>query len=241
MEEFLYLKPYFLWVKKMRIVNENGVNLERIKGNEEPKSKYYIIPEGENTEIQYFCGIRDNAIDLNIKPLIEIVPIENDEGEKGQSHPKRKLNNFNKDLEDGKFNYDKDLDKVVFVIDRDPQNFSEEQLDEFINNCTEKGYCVCLSNPTFEVFLLMHDDAIFKLDPQKMLENKKSRKSKHSKRYLELQLSQIFGCSKTKLDFKKFENNIKKAIKNEKNFCEDLEQLKIELGSNVGKLLDTIM
>ena len=153
----------------------------------------------------------------------------------------RKLNNFNKDLEDGKFNYDKDLDKVVFVIDRDPQNFSEEQLDEFINNCTEKGYCVCLSNPTFEVFLLMHDDAIFKLDPQKMLENKKSRKSKHSKRYLELQLSQIFGCSKTKLDFKKFENNIKKAIKNEKNFCEDLEQLKIELGSNVGKLLDTIM
>lgn len=36
----------------MRMVNENGVNLERAKGNEEPKSKYYIIPEGDNTEIQ---------------------------------------------------------------------------------------------------------------------------------------------------------------------------------------------
>ena len=32
----------------MRIVNEIGVNLEREKGNEEPKFKYYIIPEGSN-------------------------------------------------------------------------------------------------------------------------------------------------------------------------------------------------
>ena len=146
----------------MRIVNESGVNLERTKGNEEPKSKYYIIPEGENTEIQYFCGIRDNSEDLNIKPLIEIVPIENDEDEEGQSHPKRKLNNFNKSLEDGKFTYNENFDKAIFVIDRDPQNLSEDQLDEFIKNCDENGYFVYLSNPTFEIFLLMHDYTILR-------------------------------------------------------------------------------
>lgn len=104
----------------MRKVSENGVNLKREKGNEEPKSKYYIVPEGDNTEIQYFCGIRDNAENLNIKRLIEIVPIENEEKEEGQSHPKWKLSNFNKDLKNGKFTYIKNFDKVIFVIDRDP-------------------------------------------------------------------------------------------------------------------------
>lgn len=141
----------------MRIVNENGVNLERPKGNEEPKSKYYIIPEGDNTEIQYFCGIRDNAEELNIKPLIEIVPVENDEAEEGQSHPLRKLDNFNKSLAEGNFTYNENFDKAIFVIDRDPQNLSEEQLDKFIMNCDKDGYFVYLSNPTFELFLIMHD------------------------------------------------------------------------------------
>lgn len=223
----------------MRIVNENGVNLERPKGNEEPKSKYYIIPEGDNTEIQYFCGIRDNAEELNIKPLIEIVPVENDEDEEGQSHPLRKLDNFNKSLAEGNFTYNENVDKAIFVIDRDPQNLSEEQLDEFIMNCDKDGYFVYLSNPTFELFLIMHDDKIFDLDRQKMLENR--RETRRSKRFLEIKLSEIFGCNKRNIDFEKFKPNIKKAIKNEKKFCEDLEKLKIELGSNVGKLLDTII
>lgn len=223
----------------MRIVNKNGVDLERAKGNEEPKTKYYIIPEGDNTEIQYFCGIRDNAEELNIKSLIEIVPIANDEDEEGQSHPLKKLNNFNKSLREGNFTYKKNFDKAIFVIDRDPQNLSEEQLDEFIVDCNEYGYFVYLSNPTFELFLIMHDDKIFDLDRQKMLENR--RETRRSKRFLEVKLSEIFGCNKRNIDFKKFKPNIKKAIKNEKQFCEDLEKLKIELGSNVGKLLDTII
>ena len=221
----------------MRIVNENGINLERPKGNEEPKSKYYIIPEGDNTEIQYFCGIRDNSEELNIKPLIEIVPVENEEEEEGQSHPKRKLDN--KSLADEKFIYKENFDKAIFVIDRDPQNLNKEQLDEFIKNCDEDGYFVYLSNPTFEVFLLMHDDKILDLDRKKMLENR--RKTRRSKRFLEIKLSEIFGCNKRNIDFEKFKPNIKKAIENEKKFCEDLEKLKRELGSNVGKFLDTII
>ena len=223
----------------MRKVSENGVNLERPKGNEEPKSKYYIIPEGNNTEIQYFCGIRDNAEELSIKSLIEIVLIENDEDEEGQSHPKRKLSNFNKDLKAGKFTYLKNFDKVIFVIDRDPQNFSEAQLDEFIQKCENDRYLVCLSNPTFELFLIMHDDRIFDLDRQEMLENR--RATRRSRRFLEKKLSEFFECNKTNLNFEKFKPNIKKAIENENKFCEDLEKLKNELGSNVGKLLDSII
>lgn len=100
--------------------------LERTSLGLNPKSKYYIIPEGEKTEIQYFLGIRDNAREININSLIEVIPIENDDEELGQSHPIRKINNFNEDIENNKFLYDKEIDKVCFVIDRNPQNFSEQ-------------------------------------------------------------------------------------------------------------------
>lgn len=213
--------------------------LERTSLGLEPKSKYYIIPEGDNTEIQYFCGVRDNARELNIKPLIEIIPIENDEEEYGQSHPKRKLSNFDKDLKNGKFTYDKEIDKVCFVIDRDPQNLSEIQLDDFIDNCKQNNYEVYLSNPTFEFFLIMHDDKVLKIDRQEILENR--RDGRRGKRFLEKKLSEYFECNKTNLNFRKFKPNIQKAIKNEKQFCEALDRLKYEVGSNVGILLDSMI
>lgn len=43
--------------------------LERVSRGLEPKSKYYIVPEGDKTEIQYFNGIKDNADELNIKSI----------------------------------------------------------------------------------------------------------------------------------------------------------------------------
>jgi len=218
----------------MRIASK----LERISKELEPKCKYYIIPEGEKTEIQYFCGIKDNAEELNIKSLIEIIPIENDEDEHGQSHPKTKIKNFNNDLENDKFTFDKEIDKVYFIVDRDPQNFSEEQLDEFIKECDDHEYNVCLSNPTFELFLIMHDNRVLNLDRTEMLEN---RRQSRSKRFLEIKLSEFFGCNKKNLNFEKFKHNIKMAIENEKQFCEDLTNLKNELGSNVGKFLDSII
>lgn len=212
--------------------------LERTSLGLNPKSKYYIIPEGEKTEIQYFLGIRDNAREININSLIEVIPIENDDEELGQSHPIRKINNFNEDIENNKFLYDKEIDKVCFVIDRDPQNFSEEQFDNFLRMCKDYNYKVYVSNPTFELFLLMHDDKIFGIDRTAMLEN---RRVSNSKRFLEVKLSEIFGCNKKNINFEKFKVNIKKAINNEKRFEENLINLKYNLGSNVGTLLDEMI
>lgn len=212
--------------------------LERTSLGLNPKSKYYIIPEGEKTEIQYFLGIRDNAREININSLIEVIPIENDDEELGQSHPIRKITNFNEDIENNKFLYDKEIDKVCFVIDRDPQNFSEQQYDNFLKMCKDYNYKVYVSNPTFELFLLLHDDKIFDIDKTAMLED---RRVSNSKRFLEVKLSEIFGCNKKNINFEKFKVNIKKAINNEKQFEEDLINLKHNLGSNVGTLLDEMI
>lgn len=58
----------------MRIAN----SLERTSKNLAPKMKYYIIPEGDVTEKEYFEGIRVNMEEINNNALIEIVVIVND-------------------------------------------------------------------------------------------------------------------------------------------------------------------
>ena len=223
----------------MRELNENNLNLTRKRGNIEPKSKYFIVTEGDVTEIKYFQGIKANTDYLNINYLIDIRLIKNEIDENRQSHPLLKLKNFKKSIKDNKITYDPKIDKVFFIIDRDPQNFKEEQLDEFFNKCENENYNICLSNPTFELFLLMHDDKIFTLDPKAMLENRKTRKG--GKRFLEIKLSDFFNCTKSNLNFEKFKDKIQTAIKNEKFFCEDLKMLKNNLGSNVGLLLEELI
>ena len=223
----------------MRELNENGVNLTRQKGNKEPKSKYFIIPEGDKTEVIYFQGIKQNSEDLNINSLIEIRIIGNEEEEKGESHPLRKLANFEDSVKQDKIIYSNEIDKVYFVIDRDPQNFKSNQLEKFIEKCRNNGYHICLSNPTFELFLLMHDDRILALSRTELLENRKTRKG--GKRFLEKKLSEFFGCNKTNLIFENFKDKIAIAIKNEHCFCENLEELKTKLGSNVGRLLANLI
>ncbi len=222
----------------MRIVNNNGLDLERKRGNREPKSKYFIISEGDKTELQYFQGVKKNKDEIGIKDLIEIVPIENEEQERGQSHPLKKIENFNKSLENDKFTYSKDIDKVCFVVDRDKQNFKPKQYDEFIEKCNSYGYYAYVTNPTFELFLLMHSNKIFEYEEEELLENKKINKNK---RFLEIQLSNIFYCNKKNINFDKFKNRIKTAIENEKEFSENIYELKNKLGSNVGILLNEMI
>lgn len=214
----------------MRIIR----NLQRKSGNKEPKNKYYIVPEGDKTEIKYFCGIRDNAQYLKIKQLIDIVLLENDNDE---SHPKKKLENFKKTLDAGNIVFDKEIDKVCFIFDRDPQNFKEKQFEDIKKQCEYNGYILCITNPTFELFLLMHSDKVFKLDKEKMLLNEKQG----NKRFLEIEVSKEFGHGKINLDFDKFKSKVWTAIKNEKNFCEDLDGLKTQLGSNIGLVLENII
>lgn len=212
--------------------------LKRTSLGREPKSKYYIVTEGDNTEQTYFIGINDSRDLLNINPLIQIITIENDESEHGISHPLRKLEMFKRDIDNNIFTYDENIDKVCFIVDRDPKNFKEDQYNRFLEMCEQYNYFAYVSNPTFEFFLLLHSDTVFKINKKDMFEN---RKITGKKRFLEVEVSKIFGCNKSNIKFEKFKDSVKIAIQNEKEFEEDIYLLKDRLGSNVGKLLKELM
>lgn len=127
------------------------------------------------------------------------------------------------------------FDKICLIVDRDSESFKDWQFDFVLSECREKGFDFYMSNPCFEFWLLLHFEAALRLSREKMLHNMKINKSRS---YLEKELSNILGgYKKNKLKFNRFKNRIDIAIRNEKYFCEDIESLKTELGSNVGLLI----
>ncbi len=136
----------------------------------------------------------------------------------------------------GNFTYEKDIDKICFIVDRDWQSFSCEQYDYVVSQCEQKNYGLFITNPCFEFWLLLHFSDVTQLDKEKLLLNQ-SVTSKYV--YTEYELRKhIKGFKKSKYDASAFVRNIDTAIKNEKNFCEDLKTLKNCVGSNIGILIN---
>lgn len=306
----------------MRIPKNYGQRTQYFKERQTEQKKYILVYEGEKTEVKYFQGIIDNRVELNINPIIDLIPVLRSSLNLRDSHPKRILrllvehiedyntvkvfkdkfidyccenlsiseqssfsikmldyeieeyfsknqrliddkidinheiisnvcdylsNNLNlteqveKILEyinEQQIVYDKELDTICIIIDRDKGNVKKDQYDKIVEKCNKKGFNLYVTNPTFEFWLLLHSDKIFEYDKEELLLNTKVGK----KRYLERVLSEVFkGYKKEKLDFEKFKPYIQNAVINEKKFCESIELLKEELGSNVGLLIEEIL
>lgn len=134
--------------------------------------------------------------------------------------------------------YSPTTDSLNMVIDRDKDSFTEEQYDEVIKFCNENNVNLYVSNPNFEFWLLLHFKEIESEDNQKLLENPKVNSSR---RYIEERLHDICKYTKTKFLFEPFEKNVHDAILRVKNYEENVNKLKNNLGTNIGKLVYSII
>lgn len=314
----------------MRVASKSfGQRTTFFSENQEPRSKYILVYEGEETEVQYFDGILENKEDFIIDKLIEIVPLLRSYNQKSFSHPNKILelleeylnhnlnnnimvetfaeyiidymigeldineknilnpkilkseilnhfhniglepNNYIDDLsiaissvtnylkqkinlsesiddiqkyiQDQQIVYNKEIDKVCLIFDRDSNNFKEHQYDSVVLKCKTLNYNLYISNPCFEFWLLLHSSNISQISNDDLLQNRKvSKRSK--KRFLEVELTKNFiGYKKNNIKFDRFKPFIKLAISQEENYCEDIAELKTKLGSNIGLLLKNIL
>ncbi|MCI9342493.1 MAG: RloB domain-containing protein [Lachnospiraceae bacterium] len=108
---------------------------------------------------------------------------------------------------------------------------------------------IVMSNPNFELWLLMHFPNINQYNPQMLLENKKNlrhqlfKNASTGRRYLEILVSQnAEGYSKgKKLRFERFLPFVEGAVEQAKLFCESSRGLIDELGTSVGRLIEEMM
>ena len=130
--------------------------------------------------------------------------------------------------------YSEDIDKMCLIVDRDKKSFKEEQYNYVKEECKRKNFKFYVTNPCFEFWLLLHFDEVHSINREKLLENKRASSKV---RYVESKLKKYFPYNKNKYNAELLIEKIDLAIENEKRFCEDIEELKDKLGSNIGLLI----
>lgn len=143
-------------------------------------------------------------------------------------------------IEHGGWSYEKGFDEICLIVDRDKESFiskpGNDQYKYVLDRCLENGFRFCVTNPCFEFWLLMHSDKVLELDKDKLLNNSKVTSKR---RYAEDELRKIYsGYKKSSYHAEEFVKNIDISIKNEKEFCEDIQRLKDSIGSNIGILIE---
>ena len=128
----------------------------------EPYRKYFFICEGANTETWYFRKLIDIRRSLNIHPLIDIRLLEKTEEDKDISFPRKLIDFAESQKENSEIMFDKERDKMIIVFDADI--FEEKVLDyDEVIALGERDNILAVSNPAFELFLLLHfEDAYTK-------------------------------------------------------------------------------
>lgn len=139
-----------------------------------------------------------------------------------------------------RLDYDKSIDKVCIIIDRDKGSFKKKQYDRVVQICKTENYDLGISNPCFEFWLLLHLCTASDYDKQEILNNKKQSKRKT---FVEKKLAENLQGSynKSNLKFDQFKDNIKNAIKNYKLYETDIEKLKDNIGTRVGVILEEMI
>ncbi|MBR1727711.1 MAG: RloB domain-containing protein [Muribaculaceae bacterium] len=145
-----------------------------------------IASEGKDTERIYFKVLAKEYTN----PRVHVHILERSEAEQNNSSPEHVL----KQLNDYKEQYALEADDELWlVIDKD--RWTEAMLSRVATECSQEvAMHMALSNPCFELWLLLHLEDAALLTPEEQtlwLENR--RKSKNADPYLKVRLRQKMG------------------------------------------------
>lgn len=164
-----------------------------------------IASEGTNTEKKYFDDLAEIHASLNVH--VEVL-----DRIKTGSDPKtvlQELDRFKKRYA-LRFGYD----ELWLVVDVD--QWKQKQLSETGKLCDQKGYGYAVSNPCFEIWLLLHLKSLDEYSKAELAEIKENKKV-NSRNRLEVELVKLLGSySKSNLDTSGFIANVGIAIERAK-------------------------
>ncbi len=197
-----------------------------------------IACEGSETEPRYFAALKAAFQKSNLQ--VEILSRKEwgiAATNSAAKHVIECLNRFKK-----QYNIAKD-DELWILLDGDKDNFSEGQLSEIAQLCTQKKYNLALSNPTFEVWLLLHFENIALYDTDKQKELLENEKVSNNKRILEKQLeTHLEGYNKAKFHVTPLMENVKTAIEHATLLpLSPNERWHLGLGTRVHEVVKTII
>lgn len=208
-----------------------------------PYRRYYLICEGANTENFYFKKLVDERKLLGIHPMIDVVYVERTGEDIHMSAPVKLFEcaELKKKEQIDKGVFDEERDKFIVVFDYDVFKNKAKNYQDLLKIADERGYILGVTNPNFELFLVLHikgsvDDIIIP-DYEKILENKKDG----GKRYITKVFSNLSGINpKTNKNVAEFVYKVDVAIEQEKMINENIRNCHNYITCNIGRIIESL-
>jgi hypothetical protein len=207
----------------------------------EPYRRYFIVCEGQNTERWYFEHLNSFRRKQDIHSPIEIIPLKKEGKYKNLSYPAQLVRYANKQKSNPEIGFDPERDKMIIIFDADIFEHKVSGYDELISKAEEEQNIIGVTNPCFELFLLLHYKDSYRDDiapnADKILKNEKVG----NHRYIYHLLLKRTGInSKTNQKIGKLAENISIAINQEQLINQDIHKCHNKLTSNIAKIIQRI-
>lgn len=211
----------------------------------EPYRRYYIICEGKNTEKWYFEKLIDIRKELSIHSQIDIAYLEKTGEHENLSNPQQLIKFADEQKTKGLINFDMKFDKMIVVFDADVFENKLKNYKQVIEDGLKRSI-LGITNPSFELFLLLHYDnsvdEIILPDTKNIIQNPWVGKGKNRRRYIEDIFRKKSGMRpKSNSAIGELARNVFTAIKQEKKINNDITLCKGTITSNIGQIIQCII
>lgn len=206
----------------------------------EPYRKYFFICEGANTETWYFKKLIDIRKELHIHPLIDIRLLEKTEEDRNLSYPKKLIEFAEEQKDNPDLSFDKERDKMIIVFDADIFEKKVQDYDKLVESGGADNI-LGVSNPGFELFLLLHFEGSYESDivpnQEEIIKNEKDGNQTFIYKLL---LAKTGINSKKNSAIGELAEKVDIAIMQEKKINQDIHDCKGKITCNIGKIIEDI-
>jgi ribosomal silencing factor RsfS len=205
------------------------------ESNTKAKEKIIVLAfEGNDTEDIYFCTLKDHQRFNDDLIYLHILgrPKSNN-----NSSPKHVFDKLKKEAKD-EYSFEKG-DELWMIIDTDRW----KNIPDIVKACSEMGNMyVAVSNPNFELWLLLHIQDIAELSEEEMSNILKNRKNGSKRTHVEKLLLTVLGTyNKSNPLPERFLPYIDNAIARAKTLDAANEEYPTTVGSHVYKVVEKLI
>lgn len=224
------VRSYYNWNQRKSDTNEAI----------EPYRKYFFICEGANTETWYFEKLVDYKKELGINPNIDIRFLEKTQQDKNISFPRRLIEFAEEQKLNSDISFDAEMDRMIIVFDADIFEEKVKDFDEVVA-FGENNNILGISNPAFELFLLLHSkdayEKYIKPNEKEIISNEKVG----NQRYIRNLFTQVSGINpKKNKSIGELVKQVDFAIVEECKINEDIHQCSGQVTCNIAKIINDI-
>lgn len=161
------------------------------------------------------------------------------------SNPEQLIEFADKQKSNGAISYDPKFDKMIVVFDADVFESNLQNYEQVIEKGMKKNI-LGVTNPSFELFLLLHyensvDESILP-DLSNIIQNPWVGKGYNRRRYIEDVFRKKSGMRpKTNSGIGELANNVHIAITQEKKLNNDIKLCKGTVTCNIGQIIQSII